>query len=224
MNVILFSWLCFIYPANLYIFERFFAKSLIPPSKVKVVSIVASCFHALVLLRPDFSFQFSRNLALWSAVSLAPFILPLLLNEKSEFLAWSDFLFWRNFVVAPACEELYYRILLPQLCPYNVILSVAFSLAHAHPLVFTPLNIQNFDEIIGQCVISFAFGLVSNALRAKMTSSAEGVVNVWIWTALTALHGVANYCGFPLLFDSSNKAFKILQIAIIVVCVLKILL
>ena len=204
-----------LYPLNLYIFE-FISTHASPanfdPIKTKTASTIVSCSILLTFVN-FFRFDFSLNVETlrWTLIALAPFVIPWLNAEAEEKL--KSFLFWRNFVIAPACEEFYYRILLPRLCNSIPVLSVSFSLAHAHPLLF-PKNWSSakLQAVLAQCGQSFCFGVICGKL--KVNANAPGH-NFWIFLALTLLHGVANYCGVPLL-NGKNRA-KYIQAAILLV-------
>lgn len=186
-----------LYPLNLYIFE-FFSKQFLKcdPIKIKVVSVLFSTSILLAYLNVS-SFTFSINISTfyWSVVGLLPFLIPLIYAEADE--EPTSFLFWRNFVISPACEELYYRILLPQLCNSVLALSISFSAAHAHPLLF-PKNWSKpkLKTIAGQCCVSFCFGIICNKVRIKSEADHP---NLWLFLALALIHGVANYCGVPII-------------------------
>ena len=213
-----------LYPLNLYIFEAAF--NLFSPKntqqkhsiKVKVASIIFSCSILLAFVKfTKFDFSISPGILHWFGIGLLPFIIPWIYVEVEE--EKGAFLFWRNFVIAPACEELYYRILLPKLCDSTLLLSISFSLAHAHPLLFTKNWISSILKmILGQCVISFCFALICNRIRIKSGASEN---NFWIFLALSVLHGVANYCGVPFVADKNRVNW--IQGLILVACLYLIL-
>lgn len=206
-----------LYPINLYIFEFIFpSKTHI--LKVKVASILFSCFCLLLSFENSSLFVSTFNLRIlkWLLVGTGPFILPLVSDTDRDGLDGS-FLMWRNFVIAPACEELYYRILLPKHQNGTILLSLSFSLAHAHPLLF-PSNWNKSADIFGQCLVSFLFGIVCNGIKTKMSGFVGGdQINIWIWMALTGIHGIANYCGVPVVH---RKYLKIVQIFILITCLI----
>lgn len=209
-----------LYPVNLYIFEFLF-KPKYPNLKIKVASIIFSCLCLLLSLKGSalLDFTFNWRILKWFCVGIGPFVLPLLMENDGEGFDFGSFLAWRNFVIAPACEELYYRLLLPKLHGGTFLLSLSFSLAHAHPLLF-PSNWLEWDVISGQCFTSFLFGIVCNRIRAKMTDG--NLINFWVWMALTATHGIANYCGIPLI-KSENKFLKMIQLIILIASLILIL-
>lgn len=195
------------YPVNLYIFDLIFTnknKNTVENLKLKVASIIFSCLILLTVVGFNFDFTWNRRVFLWFCIGIAPFIIPLYFNESSDEERITEFIFWRNFVIAPTCEELYYRILLPKFNENIWLLSFAFSLAHAHPLMFSK-NWHRAKFILSQCFISFCFGFVSNALRLKMTKSLN---NFWVLLILSTIHGIANYCGVPLIeLEKGNFIF-----------------
>lgn len=201
---------CF-YPLNLYIFEFLFpSPDDSAKLKVKATSILVSCSILWIFLGEQIDFGFNWLIPKWTAVALLPFLLPLKFADSQEF---GSFLFLRNFVIAPACEELYFRILLPKMCPSKMATSLAFSVAHAHPLLFkrnwTSFRVQ---EVLAQCGISFCFGFICSCIKSKMIEQQN---NFWLWTALTIIHGVANYCGLPFIIES--KLLGRLQVVILVI-------
>ena len=196
-----------LYPLNLYIFELFFNPTPRHSPKLKVVTVLLSCSILLAFLEfPKFDFDLTTGTLYWFTVGFSAFIIPWIYSEfEVEEHCWS-FLFWRNFVIAPACEELYYRILLPRLCDSILALSISFSLAHAHPLLF-PRNWSSQSHqmklIPGQCVISFCLALICNKIRIKSGTSGT---NFWLFLSLSSIHGIANYCGLPLVGKSKSKS------------------
>lgn len=195
------------YPINLYIFEFFFSKKL----KAKVASITSSCLVLFSVL--DFNFDFTWNFAIlkWNFITICPFFLPWWFAQTSGDERIGEFLFWRNFFIAPICEEFYYRILLPKINSNIWLLSISFSLAHAHPLMFTK-NWPKAKIILSQCFISFCFGLVCNSIRLKMRTSLN---NFWLLVTLSGIHGIANYCGVPLIELQKGKFLFYLQLIIL---------
>lgn len=213
MSIVAFVLFSLFYPINLYIFQFISSpKSELSALKVKVASILVSCTVLWIFLNDEIDFNWNRGILKWIIIGLAPFLLPLIFSKPQGNESPASFLFWRNFVIAPACEELYFRILLAKLCQSNSALSLSFSLAHAHPLMFKS-NWCRFEVILAQCAISFCFGFVNNAIGSKMQQ--EGTLcNIWIWLALTVIHGVANYCGLPLI--EKGKLLQGLQIFILI--------
>lgn len=202
------------YPGNLYVFEHFFSKSKSKENlKVKVSSILFSCVVLLTAVGFDFSFKWNWEILKYFAVGISPFILPWLFTEPSDEERITTFLFWRNFIIAPTCEELYYRLLLPRFQRNIFALSLSFSLAHAHPLIFAK-NWNKTKIILAQCLISFCFGFVCNLLRIKMTTTCDNC-NFWVLAALSIIHGVANYCGFPLIEIEKGKILFYAHITIL---------
>ena len=211
-----FSFIAFslFYPLNLYTFEiilRQFKSRII---YIKLLSIFFSCLILSVHNKLSFDFTWHWNILKWSIFGLLPFAMPFYYakNENVDCNS-SQILFWRNFYIAPACEELFYRILLPQLSEKIVPLSISFSLAHAHPLLL-PVNwrLENFILIIIQCLISFCFGMVSNAIKGKIAVEEN---NFWTWISLSAIHGLANYCGIPILPNSKKIPLRIFQLLLL---------
>lgn len=174
---------CFFYPANLYLFTKF--KPQQADLRVKVLSTIVSCVLLAWRLKFTFTLEWNfRILALWLAA-----MLPFLANFTIEPL---EPLWWRDFIVAPAVEELYYRILLPIVVDNFILLTLAFSLAHGHSLLFD--RSARRDEVISNCIVSLAFALVANLIRLK--SKLPGT-SLFLWLSLSILHGTANYVGFP---------------------------
>lgn len=175
-------WCCF-YPANLYLFTQFQPKHA--DSRIKVLSTIFSC--ALLAWRLNFAFTLTGNwrlLLLWLAA-----MLPFLVNFTFEPL---EPLWWRDFIVSPSIEELYYRILLPLIMDNFTLLTLAFSLTHGHSLLFD--RSARRDEVISNCIVSLAFALVANLIRVK---SNLPQTSLYLWLSLSILHGTANYVGFP---------------------------
>lgn len=174
----------FLYPANLYLFSRF-SREIGDKVKTKVVSTAVSCVLLAWFLAFRFSFEWDWRLALWFLAACSPFLCSWQVQQTDD-ATW-----WRDFIVSPAIEELYYRCLLPQTQVNLLLNSLAFALAHGHSLLF---DRSKADEVVGTCVISFAFGLVVNLIRAK---SGIGSDNIWFWLCASSLHGLANYVGVP---------------------------
>lgn len=213
-----------LYPLNLYIFQLLLSsRRLLDPVKAKVASILVST--SILLAYTNFSsvdFSFTKVAVYWSLMGLLPFLLPFIYSEAEAETEESGagFLFWRNFFIAPACEELFYRLLLPQLCNSILALSISFSLAHAHPLLL-PKNwtAQRLRPIVGQCGVSFCFGVICNKIRIK--AGVDGN-NFWLFLALALIHGIANYCGVPFILGKSKK-INWIQAAILVISIYSIL-
>ena len=217
MSVLEFIAFSCLYPVNLYIFELCLKpKTESSKLKTKITSILVSCFILSTLSSIDRTelFNWNVNILKWTIIGLLPFLIPFYYCLTTETGALEcgcgDLLFWRNFIIAPACEELYFRILLPQLCKQKFLLSLSFSLAHAHPLIFKCYR-NRLKVIVAQCGISFCFGYICNSIRTKMSMTA---CNFWVWTALTIIHGVANYCGVPII-DEKRKISFFLQLAVL---------
>lgn len=215
LNFIFFS---LFYPLNLYLFEFFSANKTETGEtdgnlKLKVASITFSCLILWTAVGFTFDFTCNRRIIKWFCIGLAPFLIPLYFNEEEgEEDKVTSFIFWRNFVIAPCCEELYYRILLPKMNESIWLLSISFSLAHAHSLIFLK-NWVRWKFILSQCFISFCFGFICNEIRAKMTSSLD---NFWVLSTLSTIHGIANYCGVPLTGAEKGKILFFTQIIVLI--------
>lgn len=203
------------YPLNLYIFEFILTpKTELSNLKVKITSILVSTSILWIYLNEQFNFKWNWTILKWAVIGLASFVLPLMRSKMEVDESPEKLLFWRNFVIAPACEEIYFRILLTKFCQSKFKLSLSFSLAHAHPLLFKS-NWNKFKMILVQCAISFAFGFVNNFLRSKMQQEGEeAVCNFWVWIALSGIHGVANFCGLPII-EKENKMLHYFQLLIL---------
>lgn len=218
---ILFS---FIYPLNLYFFPLLFNFKKFQ-MQIKMLSIFASC----AILSHFINFSFSKSalnwsIVKWSLLGILPFILPIVLNKADKEIETYEheddwFIKARNYFIAPAFEELYYRILLPKTCSSVFWLSCSFSLAHSHPLLFKS-NWQDAASISIQCIISFFFGFVCNMIRFKMNFKSTTNENIWSWISLTIIHGIANYCGLPIITGRIHKSLKFLQILILSLSIL----
>ena len=203
------------YPVNLYIFEFFFINKNRKPDenlKLKVASITFSCLILFKVVGSNFDFTWNWRILKWFCIGIAPFLIPLYFNEISDEEKITNFIFWRNFIIAPSCEELYYRILLPKIKENIWLLSISFSLAHAHPLIFSK-NWNRTKFILSQCFISFCFGFICNALKLKMTTSLN---NFWVLLTLSTIHGIANYCGVPLIELQKGKNIFYTQIIVLI--------
>ena len=208
-----------IYPLNLYLFTLLFNFKKFQ-MQIKILSIFASC----ALLSHFINFSFSKSalnwsIAKWSILGILPFILPIVLNKadkETETYEHEDdwFIKARNYFIAPAFEELYYRILLPKTCSSVFWLSCSFSVAHSHPLLFKS-NWQDAASILNQCIISFFFGFVCNMIRFKMNLESTTNENIWSWISLTIIHGIANYSGLPVISGRIHKSLKCLQMLIL---------
>ena len=172
-----------VYPANLYLFSRF-SREKDEKIKTKVLSTAASCALLSWYLAFRFSFEWNWRLLLLFFSASLPFLSSLQIRRFED--DW-----WRDFIAAPAIEEFYYRCLIPQLQPNILLASLSFSLAHGHSLLF---DRSKADEVVGTCLISFAFGLVANWIRVKSEVESD---SVWFWLSASNLHGLANYVGVP---------------------------
>ena len=179
------SFLCWsaLYPANLYIFSAL-SRETDEKIKTKVLSTAVSCVLLGWFLAFRFTFEWSWRLLLLVTVAALPFVYSFQRQPHSNEA-------WRDFAVAPAIEEFYYRCLLPQLQNNLLLNSLSFSLAHAHSLLH---DHSNAAEIGMKCLISFAFGLVMNWVRFSAGVRSE---NFWFWLSASGLHGLANYVGVP---------------------------
>lgn len=211
----MFIFFSFFYPVNLYIFEFIFSSKNgknVENLKLKVASIVFSCLILSKVVGFNFDFTWHWRIMKWFCIGLAPFLIPLYFDdESSEEENIKNFVFWRNFVIAPFCEEFYYRTLLPKFNENIWLLSGSFSLAHAHPLMFSK-NWYRSKVILAQCFISFCFGFICNSLRIKMAASLN---NFWVILSLSTVHGIANYSGVPLVELKQGKFVFITQIIVI---------
>ena len=205
--VMIFATFSVFYPINLYIFEFIFSKKN-DTLKVKVASITFSCLILSEILNFSFDFTWNWRILKWFLIGIGPFVLPWLFTEPVENEGIGTLLFWRNFVIAPTCEEFYYRILLPKINENIWLLSISFSLAHAHPFMFQK-NWKKKNFIMAQCFISFWFGFICNVIRLKMDT---GLNNFWVFLALSTIHGIANYCGVPLIELEKGKILFFTQI------------
>lgn len=200
-----------LYPLNLYIFQwsstRF---SRTTPLYSKVLSILVSCV-IIYMLTPQlqFNWHLDWSFLLWILVAIAPFILPLAVQGE----ACEDpfFIQLRDYLIAPLCEEFYYRMALPKhLHASSLLNAFAFSVAHAHPL-FAQNSVEREETkiILAQAAIAFAFGFVCNGLKQKLPAD-----SLFTWLALALLHGLANRCGIPLIIGKGPPLFFI-QLSII---------
>lgn len=227
-----FLFFSFLYPLNLHIFTFLFVRSQYKNVQftIRLLSTIFSCFLLSLYLEFVPSLRISIYLLKYGFIALLPFILPLCLNGngneeedadedvyESERLGVSvRNLKIRNYFLAPLIEEFYFRLLLPNLNTSVLLLSIAFSLAHAHPLLF-PRN-WNQDDIralSGQCLISFVFGLVCNLIRIKIGLENN---NIWMLLVLTLVHGVANYTGVPVIIFR-NQMMTGLQIILLILSI-----
>jgi len=194
-----------LYPLNLYVFQsalpRKHKENHISILYVKVLSILVSCVLIYAFSPFELSFTASWNILGWTLLGVAPFILPIFVaspqtSSDSESLIHKV----RDYLIAPACEEFYYRMVLPMHCGSMLASSLAFSFAHAHPLFIKSRRESEGSIILAQCAISFSFGLVANGLKLRMWPENS----IFAWAGLTLIHALANYCGVPLLVSPKN--------------------
>lgn len=196
------------YPASLYLIPK--CNRNTEEIKCKLVVTVGISFALAIWLRASFNFDYNLRLLFLTLTSLLPFGMPIMKLPASSV----DLEFWRDFVIAPTIEEFYFRILMPQLGSSSLALSAMFSLAHAHVLLQPKRWPDKFD-VAAQCGISFAFGLVANLIRSKALLPAN---NVWLWMALSLIHGVANFVGIPHIDGNHfQTGLLILSIAVLLI-------
>ena len=189
------------YPASLYLFSHLFAsqkhKHDSENARTAVARSLGTVFCTLCLLlvlQLSWSFSCSLRLILQAVSVSLPFLTFLFFEFPSAQLNWWTL---RNLLLAPAVEELYYRILLAQLCPSPIWLwsSLAFATAHMHDLIATSRANRGWQQAFPQFCTTFIFGVLQDSIAGKMKVRAS--VPAWICQSIT--HGLANFVGFPLL-------------------------
>ncbi len=185
-----------VYPANLYVFSAFNKNNI----TLKALSTAVSCSLLCYVLQFHFTFELNGKLLFLMTAVAAPFLCSF---DKQEVTEES----WRDYFVAPAIEEFYYRCLLPQFGAGLWLNSLSFSLAHGHSLLF---DWSLADEVAIRCLISFSFGLVLNLIGVR---SGVDTRNFWFWLSATMVHGLANYVGVPL---SNNLSISLTLLSILI--------
>jgi len=201
------------YPLSLYLFSYLFAdkkhKNDPKIGRTALVRCIGTIVCTVCLVRAlnlSWSFCWSMRLLTQTCIVALPFFTNLLFNGSLAAVNWWSV---RCLLIAPAIEELYYRMLLTHVCPRPIWLwsSMAFASAHLHELVVCSQKRRDWRLALPQFCVTFLFGALQYSIYATVE---KRKVSGSLWLCLTLSHVLANFVGFPLL-DDEHPLHKLQQ-------------